>query len=59
MTTPSTDRATKAGGFLLAASILIGTLAGAFVRQTSIGFLVGVGVGIALTLLIWLSDRRR
>ena len=58
MTLPRSNRAGKAGGFLLAASILAGTLTGVFLGQPSIGFLAGAFIGIALTALVWLADRR-
>jgi predicted acyltransferase len=48
-----------AGGCLLTASILVGFLAGAYVRQPSIGFLAGLGAGLALLGLVWLLDRRK
>jgi hypothetical protein len=48
-----------AGGFLLALSILVGVSIGVVERQASIGFLGGLGVGLALLGLIWLLDRRR
>jgi hypothetical protein len=49
----------KAGGFILAASILAGAVGGAVVRQSSVGVLAGVAVGALLALLVWLIDRRR
>ena len=49
----------RAGGALLAASILLGVLAGAFARQPSIGFLTGLGVGVLLLGAVWLRDRRQ
>jgi hypothetical protein len=49
----------QAGGFILAVSIVAGSVAGAIVRQSSIGFLVGLGVGVLLALLIWIADLRR
>jgi hypothetical protein len=52
-------RYSQAGGFILAASIIAGTVAGVIVRQSSIGFLAGTAVGVLLALLIWLQDRRR
>lgn len=55
----SAGRYTQAGGFVLALSILVGTAAGAMLRQPSIGFLVGAGLGLALAVLIWALDRRR
>jgi hypothetical protein len=55
----SGGRYTQAGGFVLALSILAGAIAGAAVHQSSIGFLVGLGVGVVLALLIWVLDRRQ
>jgi hypothetical protein len=48
----------RAGGALLAIAIVLGTLVGAVVRQTSLGFLAGAGLGLLLLGLMWLSDRR-
>ncbi len=53
------SRTPMAGGFLLALSILVGVSIGVVERQASIGFLGGLGVGLALLGLIWLLDRRR
>jgi len=52
------SRTPLAGGCLLTASILIGTIAGFVARQPSIGFLAGLGVGLVLLLFVWLRDRR-
>jgi hypothetical protein len=54
----SGGRYTQAGGFILALSILVGAIVGAVLHQSSIGFLAGLGTGVALALLIWLLDRR-
>ena len=48
----------RAGGALLAAAILVGALAGVLTGQPSIGFLVGLGIGLLLLAAIWLLDRR-
>ena len=48
----------RAGGALLAVSILIGAVAGAYMRQPSIGFVAGLGVGLFLLIAVWLIDRR-
>ena len=48
-----------AGGCLIAICVLAGVIWGAYARQPSIGFLIGVGVGLALAILIWLFDRLR
>jgi hypothetical protein len=55
----SPSRTPMAGGFLLAISLLAGTVLGAGRGQASIGFVAGLGVGLALLLAIWLLDRRR
>jgi hypothetical protein len=49
----------RAGGFLLAISILIGPVVGSLFGQPSIGFLAGVGIGLLLLTAVWLADRRR
>jgi hypothetical protein len=48
----------RAGGALLAASLLAGALGGSLAGQASIGFLVGLGVGLTLLAAVWLLDRR-
>jgi uncharacterized membrane protein (UPF0136 family) len=48
-----------AGGFLLAVSLLVGTVLGAGRGQASIGFVAGLAVGLALVAAIWLIDRAR
>ena len=53
------SRNSQAGGFILAASILVGAVGGALLRQSSLGFLVGAGFGVLVALLIWIVDRRR
>ncbi|HEY0412515.1 MAG TPA: hypothetical protein VGD66_05185 [Allosphingosinicella sp.] len=52
-------RYSQAGGFILAASIIVGTVAGVVVNQSSIGFLAGTAAGLVLAILIWLIDRKR
>ncbi len=49
----------RAGGFIIAAAILIGTVGGGFLGQPSIGFLAGTAAGILAALALWLRDRRR
>jgi hypothetical protein len=55
----SPSRTPMAGGFLLAVSLLAGTVLGASRGQASIGFVAGLGMGLALLLLVWLIDRAR
>lgn len=47
----------RAGGALLAVSILTGAVAGVYMRQPSLGFLAGLGVGLVLLVIVWLIDR--
>jgi hypothetical protein len=49
----------QAGGFILAASIIAGAVAGTMVGQSSIGFIVGTSAGVLLALLIWWIDRKK
>ncbi len=49
----------KAGGFFLMAAILIGFAWGVAGGDAMKGVLLGTAVGIAITLAIWLLDRRR
>lgn len=56
---PRSRRTGMAGGSLLAFSLIAGVVIGTIYREPSIGFLVGLGIGIALLLLVWALDRRR
>lgn len=56
---PTAPRSTFAGGFPIAMGALGGTVVGLIERQPSIGFLVGLALGTALAVAIWLVDRRR
>ncbi len=49
----------KAGGSLLAVSIIAGVIGGTISGQPSIGFLIGLGAGLLMLAAVWLSDRRR
>lgn len=48
-----------AGGALLAICLIIGTMIGVAKQQPTIGFLIGMGVGIALAIIVALIDRAR
>jgi hypothetical protein len=52
-------RNSQAGGFILAVSIIAGTVGGVITRQTSAGIVVGTIVGIILLTLFWLMERKR
>ncbi|MGS1016847.1 hypothetical protein [Allosphingosinicella humi] len=57
MNAPQTS--SQAGGFIIAAAIMVGVVAGAIAGQPSIGVLAGTAIGIALAIWIWLRDRAR
>ena len=48
-----------AGGFILAFALIVGVVIGIAKGQASLGFIGGLGVGIAGLVLVWLIDRRR
>jgi hypothetical protein len=52
-------RSGQGGGAILAGSIIAGVIGGVIAGQPSIGFLVGIAVGIVSVGLLWLRDRRR
>ena len=53
----SEGRFPRAGGALLAASILLGVVGGILARQPSLGFLAGLAIGLLLLGAVWLLDR--
>ncbi|OWK31439.1 hypothetical protein [Sphingomonas dokdonensis] len=57
MSSPS-QRSDSAGGFVLAVSLMIGTIIGLVAGQPSLGFLAGLVVGAAIAVMIWLKGRR-
>jgi hypothetical protein len=52
-------KASRAGGVIIAATILAGAITGVVYREPSIGILAGAAAGIAITLALYLRDRRR
>jgi len=58
MTAPP-QQSTRAGGSILALSIIAGAVGGIILGQPSIGFLVGLAVGVAVAAALWLRDRTR
>ncbi|MES2290639.1 MAG: hypothetical protein V4530_12970 [Pseudomonadota bacterium] len=54
-----TSKNPMAGGVVMAISTTVGAIWGAREGQPSAGLLTGLGVGILISLLIWLLDRRR
>lgn len=56
---PAAKGAPIAGGALLALSLIVGTVIGVLRGQPSLGFIGGLGVGLALLLIVALADRAR
>ncbi|HYJ52263.1 MAG TPA: hypothetical protein VEW04_03740 [Allosphingosinicella sp.] len=54
-----TSRFTRGGGCLLAFALIGGVMVGAWAHESSIGFLGGLGLGLAALLVLWLMDRRQ
>lgn len=48
-----------AGGFFLIVPIVIGFLWGVPTGRSMQGALIGLGIGLALAVAVWLIDRRR
>lgn len=53
------SRTPQAGGFILAVALIIGVVVGTVKGEPSVGFVAGLGVGLAGLLAVWLLDRRR
>jgi hypothetical protein len=49
----------RSGGCLLAFSVVVGAFVGTILRQPSIGFLAGAGIGVVLAVAVFLIDRAR
>ena len=50
---------TRAGGFFLALTILVGLVAGILIGSPITGVAIGTAIGIAAALFTWLGDRGR
>jgi hypothetical protein len=51
--------ASLSGGFLIAASLIVGVIFGAWKGQPSLGFVVGLAVGVVLAVAVWQFDKMR
>ena len=52
-------RAAHAGGFLIAAGVVIGAVAGSALHEPTIGVLLGFAISAGLALALWLRERGR
>lgn len=48
-----------AGGIFIAIGMLAGAIVGVMINQPSAGMVVGLGLGIAVAVVIWLVDSKR
>ena len=48
----------RGGGFFAAMLTLIGAVVGGFMGEGSAGFLIGLGLGLALIVLLFVLDKR-
>lgn len=53
------SRPSAAGGVLIAIGAIGGAVIGVARQQPTLGLVVGIAIGAALAVLIWLRDRRR
>lgn len=48
-----------AGGIFIAFGLLIGAIGGVVMDQPSAGMVIGLGIGAAIAVIVWLFDRKR
>ncbi len=52
-------KASRAGGAIIAFSVITGALVGAYLHQPSAGTVIGMAVGVVIALALFLHDRRQ
>ncbi|RYD90440.1 MAG: hypothetical protein EOP61_29555 [Sphingomonadales bacterium] len=52
-------KASRAGGVIIAITVMAGALIGARLGQPSLGTVIGMGAGVAVALALYLYDRRQ
>jgi hypothetical protein len=52
-------RTPLAGGALIALGAIGGSIVGLFQYQPTLGFLIGTGLGVAISIALWLFNVRR
>ena len=55
----NSGKASRAGGAIIAFTIVAGAIVGNHYGQPSIGTLIGTGVGVAIAVILYLVDRAR
>ncbi len=53
------SRPSAAGGVLIAIGAIAGAVIGVARQQPTLGLIIGIAIGAALAVLIWLRDRAR
>jgi hypothetical protein len=48
-----------AGGIFIAFGLLLGAIGGVVMDQPSAGMVIGLGIGAAIAVIVWLFDRKR
>ncbi len=51
--------ASRAGGAIIAFTTMAGALVGAYLHQPSLGTVLGLALGVAISLALYFHDRRR
>lgn len=51
--------ASLSGGFLIAVSVMVGVIFGAWKGEPSLGFVIGFAVGVVLAVMVWQFDKMR
>lgn len=51
-------RTPLAGGFPIAAGVMLGAVIGFAAGQPTLGFFIGLAVGVAIAAALWLAGRR-
>jgi hypothetical protein len=55
----NSSKASRAGGVIIAITVLAGALLGARLGQPSLGIVIGIATGATVALALYLYDRRQ
>ncbi len=56
--TPAQRPPVQGGGCLIAAGLIFGPIVGLFFGQTSLGLVIGLGIGVLAAVAMMVADRR-